>query len=51
LQSALTGGGVSSTCYKGEAHVVVMPNVTMALLERFMVDYVNWWGSAANGTL
>jgi histidine decarboxylase len=30
-------------CYKGEAHVVVMPNVTPALLERFADDYANWW--------
>jgi histidine decarboxylase len=29
-------------CYKGEAHVVVMPNVTTALLERFVADYVKW---------
>jgi histidine decarboxylase len=25
-------------CYKGEAHVVVMPNVTVSLLERFVKD-------------
>ena len=30
-------------CYKGEAHVVVMPNVTASLLERFTNDYANWW--------
>jgi histidine decarboxylase len=29
-------------CYKGEAHVVVMPNVTTTLLERFVADYVKW---------
>ena len=26
-------------CYRGEAHVVVMPNVTTALLERFVAGY------------
>ena len=30
-------------CYKGEAHVVVMPNVTHGLLDRFVGDYGNWW--------
>jgi histidine decarboxylase len=30
-------------CYKGEAHVVVMPNVTSALLARFLADYLDWW--------
>jgi histidine decarboxylase len=30
-------------CYKGEAHVVVMPNVTAALLGRFFGDYEDWW--------
>jgi histidine decarboxylase len=30
-------------CSKGEAHAVVMPNVTMELLQRFVGDYVAWW--------
>jgi histidine decarboxylase len=34
-------------CYKGEAHVVVMPNVTTALLERFSNDYAHWWAPQA----
>jgi histidine decarboxylase len=32
-------------CYKGEAHVVAMPNVTQALLDRFIDDYVAWWNA------
>jgi histidine decarboxylase len=34
-------------CYKGEAHVVVMPNVTPELLERFVADYAHWWAPQA----
>jgi histidine decarboxylase len=30
-------------CYKGEAHVVVMPNVTTQLLAHFVADYARWW--------
>ena len=30
-------------CYKGEAHAIVMPNVTEALMERFWADYIRWW--------
>ena len=30
-------------CYKGEAHAIVMPNVTEALMERFWADYTRWW--------
>jgi histidine decarboxylase len=30
-------------CYKSEAHVVVMPSVTSALLRRFVSEYTNWW--------
>jgi histidine decarboxylase len=30
-------------CSKGEAHAIVMPNVTMELLQRFVGDYVAWW--------
>lgn len=29
-------------CYKGQAHAIVMPNVTEALLDRFAADYVRW---------
>ncbi len=35
-------------CYKGEAHAIVMPNVTDALLNRFVDDYAQWW-SVRNG--
>jgi histidine decarboxylase len=30
-------------CKDGEAHTIVMPNVTMALLERFAEEYLAWW--------
>jgi histidine decarboxylase len=30
-------------CNKGEAHAIVMPNVTDALIGRFVTDYVAWW--------
>lgn len=30
-------------CYKSEAHVVVMPNVTPQLLSRFVSDVAHWW--------
>jgi len=30
-------------CCKGEAHAIVMPSVSMALLERFVADYLGWW--------
>jgi histidine decarboxylase len=32
-------------CSKGEAHAIVMPNVTMKLLKRFVADYLEWWRS------
>jgi histidine decarboxylase len=32
-------------CNKGQAHVVVMPSVTQELLDRFVADYTQWWGS------
>ena len=28
---------------KGEAHAIVMPNVTDALIHRFVSDYLAWW--------
>ena len=30
-------------CNNGEAHAIVMPNVTDALIGRFVTDYVAWW--------
>jgi len=30
-------------CYRDEAHAIVMPNVTDALIERFVADYLAWW--------
>jgi histidine decarboxylase len=30
-------------CHQGEAHAIVMPNVTDALLDRFVTDYAAWW--------
>ena len=34
-------------CYKGQAHAIVMPNVTDALLDRFVVDYRDWLATPA----
>lgn len=34
-------------CDRGKAHAIVMPNVTEALLERFLGDYLAWWKEAA----
>jgi histidine decarboxylase len=33
-------------CHRGEAHAIVMPNVTDTLLDRFLADYLGWWRSA-----
>ena len=33
-------------CNLGEAHAIVMPSVTEALLARFISDYLEWWRSA-----
>ena len=30
-------------CNKGEAHAIVMPNVTDTLISRFVSDYLAWW--------
>jgi histidine decarboxylase len=30
-------------CHRGEAHAIVMPNVTDALLDRFAGDYIGCW--------
>ena len=30
-------------CNKGEAHAIVMPNVTDTLIGRFVSDYLAWW--------
>lgn len=32
-------------CNKGEAHAIVMPNVTDTLISRFVCDYLAWWGA------
>jgi histidine decarboxylase len=32
-------------CHRGEAHAIVMPNVTDALLSRFAGDYLGWWNT------
>jgi histidine decarboxylase len=29
-------------CYKGQAHAIVMPNVTDTLIDRFVDDYARW---------
>jgi hypothetical protein len=34
-------------CHRGEAHAIVMQNVTDALLDRFLADYRTWWRRAA----
>ena len=30
-------------CHAGQAHAIIMPNVTEALLARFVGDYADWW--------
>ena len=30
-------------CSEGQAHAIVMPNVTIELIERFAQDYLAWW--------
>jgi histidine decarboxylase len=30
-------------CTGDEAHAIIMPSVTEALIERFVSDYLNWW--------
>jgi histidine decarboxylase len=32
-------------CHRGEAHAIVMPNVTNELLSRFTGEYLAWWGA------
>ena len=32
-------------CYRSEAHAIVMPNVTDALLSRFVDEYLGWWAA------
>jgi len=36
-------------CHRNEAHAIVMPNVTDALIERFVADYLAWWTGARRG--
>jgi histidine decarboxylase len=38
-------------CYRGEAHAIVMPNVTDALLSRFCSDYLGWWETKKQSSL
>jgi histidine decarboxylase len=33
-------------CHRDEAHAIVMPNVTDALLDRLLSDYLRWWQSS-----
>jgi histidine decarboxylase len=30
-------------CHRGEAHAIIMPNVTAKLIDRFAADYLGWW--------
>jgi histidine decarboxylase len=30
-------------CYRGEAHAIIMPNVTEALAAKFLANYLEWW--------
>jgi histidine decarboxylase len=39
-------GTYQLACHRGEAHAIVMPNVTDTLLDRFLADYLGWWRSA-----
>ena len=39
-------GTYQLACHRGEAHAIVMPNVTDTLLVRFLADYLGWWRSA-----
>jgi histidine decarboxylase len=34
-------------CYQGQAHAIVMPNVTQALLDEFVASYAVWWSGKA----
>ncbi len=36
-------------CSRGEAHAIVMPSVTEALLGRFAAEYLSWWASTRRG--
>lgn len=40
-------GTYQLACQRGEAHAIVMPNVTDALVDRFVIDYGSWWRRAA----
>jgi histidine decarboxylase len=30
-------------CYRNEAHAIIMPNVTDALIAKFLAEYLEWW--------
>jgi histidine decarboxylase len=30
-------------CYRNEAHAIIMPNVTDALVAKFLAEYLDWW--------
>jgi len=32
-------------CYRGEAHAIIMPNVTEALAAKFLAEYLDWWAA------
>ena len=34
-------------CYRGQAHAILMPNVTTELMSAFRDDYLAWWRSEA----
>jgi len=36
-------------CARGEAHAIIMPSVTPALIERFTADYLAWWTGQRRG--
>ena len=37
-----------SACRQGEAHAIVMPNVTDRLINRFVSDYLAWWKTSGH---
>ena len=35
-------------CSRGDAHAIVMPNVTQQLINRFTSDYLAWWNNRSS---
>jgi histidine decarboxylase len=33
-------------CSRGDAHAIVMPNISDALIDRFLAEYLGWWRTA-----